>query len=136
MRRSRPAKAFDLDPNELYAQLRDRSTGFLYVQRKADPVQAAALEELKIPGLGFYAEERRTYPQRSVASHVLGFAGTDNNGLEGIERSLDGQLAGQAGSETIVRDPFGRPIEVVTSRPERPGRNVRLTIDHESSGRH
>ena len=124
-------KAFDLDPNELYAQLRDLSTGFLYVQRKADPMQAAELEKLKIPGLGFYAEERRTYPQRSVASHVLGYAGTDNRGLEGIEQALDGKLAGQAGSETIVRDPFGRAIEVVTSRPERPGRNVRLTIDHE-----
>ena len=127
------AKAFDLDPNELYAQLRDRSKGFLYVQRKADPVQAAELEKLKIPGLGFYAEERRRYPQRSVASHVLGYAGTDNSGLEGIERALDGKLRGegQLGDERIVRDPFGRPIEVVTSRPERPGRNVRLTIDHE-----
>ena len=124
-------KAFDLDPNELYARLRDRSTGFFYVRRKADPVEAAALEERGIPGLGFYAEERRTYPQRTVAAHVLGFAGTDNRGLEGLERSLDGKLAGRAGSETVVRDPFGRPIEVVTSRPERPGRNVRLTIDHE-----
>ena len=94
-------------------------------------MRAAELEKLKIPGLGFYAEERRTYPQRSVASHVLGYAGTDNRGLEGIEQALDGKLAGQAGSETIVRDPFGRAIEVVTSRPERPGRNVRLTIDHE-----
>ena len=35
------------------------------------------------------------------------------------------------GSETIVRDPFGRAIDIVASRPERPGRNVRLTIDHQ-----
>jgi cell division protein FtsI/penicillin-binding protein 2 len=124
-------KALDLDPNDIYAQLRDRSTGFLYVQRKADPVKAALLEDKQIPGLGFYSEERRVYPQRSVASHVLGFAGTDNTGLEGLEQELDGKLAGQNGFETVVRDPFGRPIDVVTSKPERPGRNVRLTIDHE-----
>ena len=125
------AKALDLDPNEVYARLRDRSTGFLYLQRKADPVSAALLQEQAIPGLGFYAEERRVYPQRTVASHVLGFAGTDNSGLEGLERALDPKLAGHTGSETVVRDPFGRPIDVVTSRPEQPGRNVRLTIDHE-----
>jgi cell division protein FtsI/penicillin-binding protein 2 len=124
-------KALDLDPNEIYAQLRDRSTGFLYLERKADPVRAAALEEKEIPGLGFYPEERRVYPQRTVASHVLGFAGTDNNGLEGLEQALDGKLAGRPGSETVVRDPFGRPIDVVSSRPERPGKNIRLTIDHE-----
>jgi cell division protein FtsI (penicillin-binding protein 3) len=124
-------KAFGLDPNELYAELRDRSKGFVYVQRKADPVRAAALEDKQIAGLGFYTEERRIYPQRTVASHVLGFAGTDNTGLEGLERELDDKLAGQTGFETVVRDPFGRPIDVVTSRPERPGRNVRLTIDHE-----
>jgi cell division protein FtsI/penicillin-binding protein 2 len=125
------SKALDLDPNDVYAQLRDRSTGFLYVQRKADPLAAAALEAKEIPGLGFYSEERRVYPQRSVASHVLGFAGTDNKGLEGLEQALDGKLAGRNGSETVVRDPFGRPIDVVSSRPERPGSNVRLTIDHE-----
>jgi cell division protein FtsI/penicillin-binding protein 2 len=124
-------KAFDLDPNELYSDLRDRSKGFVYIRRKADPVSAASLEQLDIAGLGFYGEERRIYPQRTVASHVLGFAGTDNNGLEGLERSLDERLAGHPGSETVVRDPFGRPIDVITSRPERAGSNVRLTVDHE-----
>ena len=46
---------------------------------------------------------------------MLGFAGTDNHGLDGLERSLDKTLAGRPGFETIVKDPFGRPIDVVTS---------------------
>ena len=121
-------KALGLDPDELYPRLADRSTRFVYVLRKADPLDAAQLERQKIPGLGFYVEELRTYPQGSVASHVLGYAGVDNRGLEGLEHSLDGTLAGRPGSETIVRDPFGRAIDIVASRPERPGRNVRLTI--------
>ena len=94
-------------------------------------MKAEALSKQDIPGLGFYPEELRAYPQGAVASHVLGFAGTDNHGLDGLERSLDKTLAGRPGFETIVKDPFGRAIDVVTSRAERPGRNVTLTIDHQ-----
>jgi cell division protein FtsI/penicillin-binding protein 2 len=79
--------------------------------------------------LFFYPEERRTYPQGSVASHVLGYAGVDNQGLAGLELELDRTLAGKPGSETIVRDPFGRVIDVVAERPERQGRDVFLTLD-------
>jgi cell division protein FtsI/penicillin-binding protein 2 len=55
----------------------------------------------------------------------------DNHGLEGLERSLDSTLAGEAGSETIVKDPYGRVVDVVKSRPETRGRNVALTIDNQ-----
>ena len=124
------AEALDLDPNAVFKQLADRSRHFVYVKRKADPVQAAALEKLGLAGLGFYAEELRAYPQRGVAAQVLGFAGVDNRGLEGLERSLDEPLAGRAGSETIVKDPLGRSIDVIGTRPEVPGKNVFLTLDH------
>ena len=124
-------KALGLDANTLYPTLKDRSKGFVYIARQMDPAKAEALSKRAIPGLGFYAEELRAYPQGAVASHVLGFAGTDNHGLDGLERSLDKTLSGRPGFETIVKDPFGRAIDVVTSRPERPGRNVTLTIDHQ-----
>ena len=124
-------KTLGLDANALYPTLKDRSKGFVYIARKADPVKAEALSKREIPGLGFYPEELRAYPQGRVASHVLGFAGTDNHGLDGLERSLDKTLSGRPGFETIVKDPFGRAIDVVTSRAERPGRNVTLTIDHQ-----
>ncbi len=124
-------KALGLPPIPLYEALRDRSRQFVFVKRKADPVRAAALERRGIPGLGFYPEELRTYPQGAVAAHVLGFAGTDNHGLDGLERSLDKTLSGRSGFETVVKDPYGRAIDVVTSRAERPGRNVTLTIDHQ-----
>jgi len=124
-------KTLGIDPNKLYPELKDRAKGFVYIERKADPVRAAALDRQNIPGFGFYPEELRTYPQGRVASHVLGFAGTDNHGLDGLELSLDSTLSGQPGSETIVKDPFGRAIDVVASRPVRPGRNVTLTIDHQ-----
>jgi len=124
-------KALGMSADKLYPVLKDRSKGFVYVARKADPLKANVLAEREIPGLEFYPEERRTYPQGGVASHVLGFAGTDNQGLDGLERSLDKTLAGRPGFETIVKDPFGRAIDVLTSRPERAGTNVTLTIDHQ-----
>ena len=125
------AQALGLDPDELYPGLIDRTKRFVFLERKADPVQARALQELGIAGIGFYPEERRTYPQGRVASQLLGFAGTDNRGLDGLERTLDKSLAGRPGYEVVVRDPAGQAIDVVTSRKERPGRNVVLTLDHQ-----
>jgi cell division protein FtsI/penicillin-binding protein 2 len=125
------AKELDLDPAPVYSLLTDRSKGFVYVARKVDPRDAEALEKLGFSGLGFYPEELRTYPQKRVASQVLGYAGLDNLGLEGLERSLDRTLAGRPGSQTIVKDPIGRALDVVSTKPETPGRNVRLTIDHQ-----
>ena len=123
--------ALGLDPDELYPTFRDREKRFVFVQRKADPVKAKALQEQGVAGLGFYAEERRSYPQGAVAAHLLGFAGTDNRGLDGLERSLERTLRGPPGYEIVVRDPSGHAIDVVTSRKERPGRNVVLTLDHQ-----
>ncbi len=124
-------EALELDPDELYPVLRDRSKRFVFIERKADPVKAKALQQMGVAGFGFYPEERRSYPQGRVASHVLGFAGTDNRGLDGLESSLDKTLAGRPGYEIVVRDPAGRAIDVVTSRRERAGRNVVLTLDHQ-----
>ena len=122
--------ALKLDPNQVYQELTDRTHGFVYVKRKADPAQAAKLAKKGLPGLGFYAEERRFYPQFSLASQVLGYAGVDNHGLAGLELSLDRQLAGRPGRERIVKDAAGQAIDTVVSQPERDGRDVYLTLDH------
>jgi cell division protein FtsI/penicillin-binding protein 2 len=119
------------DPAVLYPTLVDRSRGFVYVERKADPRKAEKLEKLGYAGLGFYPEELRYYPQGPVAAQILGYAGLDNKGLEGLERSLEGTLAGKPGSQTIVKDPFGRALDVVETKPETPGKDVRLTIDRQ-----
>jgi cell division protein FtsI/penicillin-binding protein 2 len=124
------AQTLKLDPNQVYQQLSDRTHGFVYVKRKADPAQAAKLEKRGLPGLGFYAEERRFYPQFSLASQVIGYAGVDNHGLAGLELSLDKQLAGRPGRERIVKDASGQAIDTVVSQPERDGSDVYLTLDH------
>ena len=124
------AKTLRIDADVLYPQLLDKSKGFVYVKRKVDAEQAKALQARKLAGVGFLPEERRVYPQGGVAAHVLGYAGTDNRGLGGLELQLERVLGGRAGSETYVKDPFGRVLNIIKSSPERPGRDVFLTLDH------
>ena len=124
------ARILRLDPQEVFNKLADRTHGFVYIQRKADPRRAARLAKRELTGIGFYPEERRFYPQRTVASQVLGFAGVDNHGLSGLELGLDKPLAGRPGRETLVRDPFGHVLESVTTTPTVDGSDVYLTIDH------
>jgi cell division protein FtsI (penicillin-binding protein 3) len=124
------AKDLNLDAGELYPKLADRSRGFVYIARKADPVRARTLKERGITGIFFTSEERRTYPQGRIAAQVLGYAGLDNKGLAGVALHLDRPLAGRNGHERYVRDPSGRSIEVVESRPARDGEDVTLTLDH------
>jgi cell division protein FtsI (penicillin-binding protein 3) len=122
-------RTLGLDADRLYPTLADRSRGFVYVARQADPAQAAALQRLKLAGFGFYPAEQRSYPQRSVASQVLGYVGIDGEGLAGLELQFDRELAGRSGQETIVKDPSGHVIDVENERAEVPGRDVFLTLD-------
>jgi cell division protein FtsI (penicillin-binding protein 3) len=124
------ARILRLDPKQVYERISDRSHGFVYVERKADAMRAARLQRVHITGLGFYPEETRFYPQHSIAAQVLGYAGVDNHGLSGLELTLDRPLAGQAGRETLVRDPFGHVLDSIVSKTARDGSDVSLTIDH------
>jgi cell division protein FtsI/penicillin-binding protein 2 len=123
-------RVLQIDADRLYPKLADRSRGFVYVARKADPKRAKALKALNLTGLGFYPEERRAYPQGAVAAHVLGFAGLDNRGIAGLELALDKKLAGRNGRQTIVRDPSGRTLDVLSAVQPVEGSNVRLTLDN------
>jgi len=124
------AQIMRLDPTQVETELADRAHGFVYVARKADPALAAKLKRRRLPGLFFYPEERRFYPQAALASQVLGYAGVDNHGLAGLELSLDKVLAGRPGRERIVKDASGQAIDTVQSQTERDGSDVYLTLDH------
>ena len=124
------ARVLALKPDDVLRTLGTRNTHFVYVARKASPQLASALARKKLPGFHFYGEERRSYPQGSVAAQVLGYAGVDNKGLSGLELQLDPQLTGAAGSQTVIRDPTGRPIAIQSVVPAREGKAAFLTLDH------
>lgn len=122
--------ALGVDSDDLVRALSDRSRRFVYIARQADPDQAAALGRQELPGVGFYPEELRMYPQGAVGSHVVGYAGIDNRGLAGIEKQLDPVLSGRPGKATVVTDGSGRLIDVLRGSDARQGQDVYLTIDH------
>jgi cell division protein FtsI (penicillin-binding protein 3) len=124
------ARILGLKPKDVFHALSTKGTHFVYVARKASPKLATLLAAKKLPGFHFQAEERRSYPQGSVAAQVLGYAGVDNTGLSGLELQLNPQLTGAAGSQTIVRDPIGQPISIQSVTPARDGMSAFLTLDH------
>jgi cell division protein FtsI (penicillin-binding protein 3)/stage V sporulation protein D (sporulation-specific penicillin-binding protein) len=123
------AKVLGLPFRKVYRALADRSRGFVYVERKAAPKLAAALAKRGLTGFTFQADERRVYPQKTVAASVLGYAGTDNTGLGGLEFELNKVLSGTPGRATVVRDATGQAVNTIQNRPARDGRDVFLTLD-------
>jgi cell division protein FtsI/penicillin-binding protein 2 len=106
-----------VNANELFSQLQDKKSRFVYVKRFADPADALKLQKRGLAGVGFYSEERRTYPQGRVGAQVIGFAGVDNKGLTGLEVEYNRKLSGRPGSRTIGRDGRGQAIDVIKSLP-------------------
>lgn len=110
-----------------------RDSGFVYLARKIAPEVAEQIRGLRIPGVSLIAESKRFYAAGSLASHVLGFVGLDNNGLGGIETHYEDGLRGRPGEMLIERDPAGRAIPAGTwqMHPPTRGNDVVLTLDRE-----
>jgi cell division protein FtsI (penicillin-binding protein 3)/stage V sporulation protein D (sporulation-specific penicillin-binding protein) len=122
-------RLFGVDADKLYPKLLDKTSRFVYVARFADPKSANAFMAKHFTGIGSYPEERRAYPQNTVAAPVIGYAGIDNKGLGGLELEYDRKLAGRPGRQTIIRDATGQAIDTLSSTPERQGQSVFTTID-------
>jgi len=131
----RLARALGLDRAELEKKLGQRRY-FAWVKRKVTPDEVAAVKTLGLPGIAFAREPRRFYPNRTLAATIMGHAGSEGNGLEGIELALDRQLRGTSTSVQGMRDALGRDIALDVSTdgsadgpPTTAGSDVVLTID-------
>ncbi len=103
--------------------------GFVYLARSLPQAQAEAVLALKVPGISGTPVTRRVYPRGALAAQVLGFVGTEGQGLSGLEYAHNALLAGAAGKRRVVSDALGQPLSISESRPEQPGTNVSLTLD-------
>ncbi len=104
---------------------------FVWIKRKVSDDVAARVKKLKLAGIKSLKETKRVYPEGSLASHVLGFVGLDNQGLAGIELAYDRMIRGGEGWIRINRDAKGRQVPAsarVYKAPE-PGKDIYLTID-------
>ena len=83
---------------------------FVWLARQVPYERSEAVENLKLEGVDAIREQRRFYPDHEMASQVLGFAGIDNQGLDGLERYYDSMLTGKNGLVMTERDARGRVV--------------------------
>ena len=102
---------------------------FIYLQRQVSPAMAKYIRDLKLVGVGLKAESRRYYPAGEISAHLIGVTGIDGHGLEGVERSYDQWLTGEAGKRTIRKDRYGRVVENIALEEREQGKPLTLTID-------
>jgi len=105
----RLANVLDVSRPKLEQRLRGKRE-FVWVKRKIDAEHAIQVEALSLPGINMVQEKRRFYPKGTLLAHVLGFAGIDSQGLEGLEIGYDRYLQGQARKVLLHRDALGRVI--------------------------
>jgi cell division protein FtsI (penicillin-binding protein 3) len=115
--------------DELLRKLADRKSTFVYLRRKMDASLGEKIKNLGIEGIGTVTEPKRVYPQRFLASQVLGLVGTDNVGLSGLEYSQDDSLRGEDGERRLVKDALGEPVSLIETKRATPGHNLALTLD-------
>ena len=102
--------ALSLDIEDLYKKLSDSELGFIYIKRKVISEEASKIVELGIKGIYIQDESKRYYPQEYLAGSIIGFTGTDGNGLYGVELEYENILRGVDGRAEAEIDVFGNII--------------------------
>jgi cell division protein FtsI (penicillin-binding protein 3) len=105
-----------------------RGRAFVYVRRQVSPEQARRVAELDLTGVGFMKENRRFYPNKDLAAHILGYVGIDNDGLHGIEAAYDSLIKGRPGTVLIQTDARRHAFSRI-ERPPTAGATLELTLD-------
>lgn len=125
------APYLSLTAAELAAKLRTEGQQSVWLARKLEPETAAAIRQLKLPGIYLVQRPQRYYPNGTLAAHILGITGIDNQGLEGLEYYYDEYLRGTPGLLSAEKDAASRIIpggdEVY--QPPVDGADLVLTID-------
>ncbi len=128
------APILKMDASSLAAKLGQKEA-FVWIKRKIEEDQSKQIRELmksgKLRGIDMTQEGQRFYPNGSLASHVLGFAGIDSQGLDGIELQYDSELKGVPGKIVVEYDARGEEIPRAVHQyiQATPGNDIVLTID-------
>ena len=99
------ARILNVKSDEVKDKINKTDSGFEYIKKKAEKEEADALRNYindhKLSGVKFAEDVKRYYPYNNLASHVIGFVGSDNQGLEGIESVYDDKLSGVPGQRHL-----------------------------------
>jgi cell division protein FtsI (penicillin-binding protein 3) len=101
---------------------------FAWIARRVTPQVAAAVKALNMKGIYYQQEFARSYPDSQLAAQVLGYVGSDDGGLGGLEEKFDSQLHGRPGLMYTAMDARRKVLGSSEHDPE-PGQNLVLTVD-------
>lgn len=129
-------RILDLDPEEIREKAERAGSWYVTVARKIERDKADEIRAFKetygLQGVRLEPDTKRYYPNSGLACHVIGFVGTDNYGLEGIEARYDSALAGTAGRTVRATNAFGTELLLNGFEAEEPGEagfDVVTTLD-------
>jgi cell division protein FtsI (penicillin-binding protein 3) len=120
----------DLDVRDVEARLSSRRY-FAWIDRHVAEDEAARVQAAGLPGIHLAKEPRRFYPARALAGSVLGVAGIDGEGLDGLELSMNELLSGKRARLSALRDARGKTMltaDEVTEAESLAGASIRLTL--------
>jgi cell division protein FtsI/penicillin-binding protein 2 len=106
----------------------DAKKQFVWITRRLAVESAHKLDAMELKGIFSRKELKRYYPNDSLAAHVLGFVGSEQNGLGGVEQFYNEKISGEGGKVYLERDAERRVFESYEVQPN-PGQTVVLTID-------
>ena len=126
------SSALETDPGRIQALLNQKSS-FVWISRKISDRAAHRVAQKNIPGIFIIDEHTRVYPRGHMLGQVLGFVGVDNQGLEGLEKTLNEKLTGAEMVIVMQRDASGHRMSLLPQDPtvQVDGQDVVLTIDSE-----
>jgi cell division protein FtsI (penicillin-binding protein 3) len=121
------SRVLDVPAEDLESKIREARTP-VRLARKLSPETVERIQAMNLRGVFFQKENRRVYPQRELAAHVLGYVDVDEKGLGGIEYSLDKQIRGRPGRVMVMAD-GRRNWYDRREAAANPGASVVLSID-------
>lgn len=128
------AKMFPVDQEKIFKQLIKENDVYEPLVHKLNDQQKAEIEKLNLVGIKFMEENWRYYPEKNLASQILGFVGYQGDervGRYGLEGYFEKELAGQKGATNFTRDALGRLIPVADNnfQPAQDGVDLVLTLN-------
>ena len=126
---ARLAPLLDRDVRSIY-ELLSSPKSFVWLQRKINPFQQERIKALNLRGVGLFPESKRFYPNFELGAHVIGFAGMDSQGLEGLERKYDTYLKTTDQYVVLEKDALERWIYIPEGEKGlKTPHNLHLTLD-------
>ncbi len=129
------AAPLGISAESLYSDFTIEGARFVWIKRTLSPEMAEKVQliikENNLPGLHFLEESKRYYTKGTMAAQVLGFVGTDDVGLSGIELAMDSIIKTRSKEMQETTDAVGNPIGESSMEDMRPQNmpTVYLTID-------